>query len=44
MTKAITVLYTGLEEPGGIAIDGHGAIYVTNRSTAADGELLRIVP
>ena len=44
VTKGITVLYTGLEEPGGIAVDGDGTIYITNKSTSADGELLRLIP
>jgi hypothetical protein len=43
-TKVVTVLYTGLEEPGGIAIDDDGAIYISNKSTSSAGELLRIVP
>jgi hypothetical protein len=44
VTRAVTVLYTGLEEPGGIAIDNDGTIYISNKSTSVAGELLRIVP
>jgi len=44
ITRAVTVLYTGLEEPGGIAIDNDGTIYISNKSTSVAGELLRIVP
>ena len=43
-TRAVSVVYSGLDEPGGIAIDADGVIYVSNRSTSAAGELLRIVP
>lgn len=44
VTKAVTVVYTGLEEPGGIAVDNDGTIYISNKSTSVSGELLRIVP
>lgn len=44
-TKAISTVYSGLAEPGGIIVDDDGVIYVTNQSTSATfGELVRISP
>ena len=44
-TRTVSTVYSGLSAPGGIAVDDHGVINVTNRSTSVDsGELLRLEP
>jgi len=44
-TKAVTAVVSGLNAPGGIAVDANGTIFVTNKSTSSGtGELLRITP
>lgn len=44
-SKAIAVVHSGLTAPGGVAVDAHGDIYVTNQSTSTTlGEVLRITP
>lgn len=44
-TKVISPVYSGLSAPGGITVDDHGTIFVTNNSTSiGTGQIVRIKP
>ncbi len=44
-TKAISPVYSGLSAPGGITVDDHGTIFVTNNSTSiGTGQIVRLRP